>query len=225
MGVFGKAKRLARRVLTEGPVATAQLVIDVGNEIVREGRLGIATRAYDMNGLRDDVNHGYQPVAYHLIDIALAHIDITPRDVFIDYGSGKGRVVAVAATKPFRRVIGVEFDAVLHEAAQRNIAAARRRLRCTDVVLLHVDATTFAVPDDVSVIFMFNPFRGDVMKSVQERIVESLRRASRKLTLVYVYPEDIGDLFAECPLLTHDTLLPTGAWDTMRMAIYRSDAH
>ena len=29
-----------------------------------------------------------------------------PSSVFLDYGAGKGRAVCVAATQPFRRVVG-----------------------------------------------------------------------------------------------------------------------
>ena len=39
---------------------------------------------------------------------------------FIDFGSGKGRVLLVAAGFPFKEVIGVEFSRELHEVALKN---------------------------------------------------------------------------------------------------------
>src|SRR5438105_13430427 len=50
------------------------------------------------------------------------------RFTFIDLGSGKGRVLLIAAQYPFKSVIGVEFSKTLHEIALANIeqlAAAR----------------------------------------------------------------------------------------------------
>ena len=49
--------------------------------------------------------------------------DAPVRDVsgytFVDLGSGKGRMLFVAAERPFRRVIGVEFSRSLHAEAER----------------------------------------------------------------------------------------------------------
>jgi predicted RNA methylase len=60
-----------------------------------------------------------------------------PRDlsdfVFIDVGSGKGRVLLAAAQYKFKRVLGVELTQELHEHAQRNIVAFRGP-RQTDAV-------------------------------------------------------------------------------------------
>jgi tRNA1(Val) A37 N6-methylase TrmN6 len=40
---------------------------------------------------------------------------------FVDFGSGKGRVLLIASQFPFCQVIGVEFDRRLHAIAQENI--------------------------------------------------------------------------------------------------------
>jgi hypothetical protein len=46
---------------------------------------------------------------------ALDRLQLNPRDfVFVDLGSGKGRVILRAATRPFRRVEGMEFSEPLH---------------------------------------------------------------------------------------------------------------
>ncbi|WP_301089671.1 class I SAM-dependent methyltransferase [Sphingomonas sp.] len=39
---------------------------------------------------------------------------------FVDYGSGKGRVVMIAAARGFQRAIGVEFAPELHDIALAN---------------------------------------------------------------------------------------------------------
>ena len=40
---------------------------------------------------------------------------------FIDIGSGKGRVLMMAADYPFRRILGIELLPDLHRAAQENL--------------------------------------------------------------------------------------------------------
>jgi SAM-dependent methyltransferase len=44
---------------------------------------------------------------------------------FIDIGSGKGRMLLLAAEFPFRRVIGIEFASDSHALAQQNVKTYR----------------------------------------------------------------------------------------------------
>jgi hypothetical protein len=50
-------------------------------------------------------------------------LNIDPRNfTFIDFGSGKGRVLLIAAGLPFKAVVGIEFSRELHEIAVQNIS-------------------------------------------------------------------------------------------------------
>lgn len=167
----------------------------------------------------------YEPLPYVLINNILRAI--TPRaaekEVFLDYGSGMGRVVVMAARRPFARVIGVELVASLNEIAQQNVRSARRHLRCP-VDLVTADATTYVVPDDVSTIHLFNPFTGTVMSRVQDRIQESLERAPRRLRIVYSHAHDQADLFASCRWVSRVRGLPIGVMSGMSIHLYESRA-
>src|ERR1700694_5179930 len=81
------------------------------------------------------------------------------RFVFVDYGCGKGRVLALAAERPFLRVEGVELSEKMHRVALGNIAKARASgaLRAP-VVVNHGDATQYVLPKHPLVIYLFNPF-------------------------------------------------------------------
>lgn len=48
-------------------------------------------------------------------------------EVFLDYGSGKGRALIMAAQYPFRRILGVEFSPQLSLIASQNIEWPRRQ--------------------------------------------------------------------------------------------------
>jgi SAM-dependent methyltransferase len=141
------------------------------------------------------------------IDISSGHLylhrglrgtRVGPRDVFVDYGSGKGRVLLHASRRPFARVIGIELDPEDCAFARRNLAAAAaaRRVRAAAVEVLEVDASSWPVPDDVTVVYMFNPFKGEVFAAVVSRLIESLDRRPRPLTLVYANPECSAELLA-----------------------------
>src|SRR6478609_9761998 len=69
----------------------------------------------DVYGLDADDRVYYIPSNWLTLRRVLRRHDVRPDDVFIDLGSGKGRMVLEAARYPFRRVIGVELAQPLHE--------------------------------------------------------------------------------------------------------------
>ena len=68
----------------------------------------------------------------------LRYLGVSDRDVFVEFGCGKGRVVHQAARRPFRRVVGVEISPVLAEAARSGLAARSHQHRCRDVEIMSV---------------------------------------------------------------------------------------
>jgi precorrin-6B methylase 2 len=112
-------------------------------------------------------------------------ITVRPDDVFVDYGSGMGRVICVAATYPFRAVWGVEISRDLCQIAERNIQLAQSKFRCGRVEIVHADALEFPVPREASMIFFFNPFGGSVLSGVMERIGESFNRLRREIRIIF----------------------------------------
>ena len=107
--------------------------------------------------------------------------------VFVDYGCGKGRVIALAAERPFLRVEGIELSQDLHRTAESNIATAQRTgaLRAP-VVVHHRDATEYELPREPLVIYLFNPFGEQVIIRVLDKIEASLREKPREAYVVYV---------------------------------------
>jgi len=104
---------------------------------------------------------------------------------FVDYGSGKGRVLLEASEFPFSLVEGVEFSPQLHEIATRNIRKCRwKRKRCASVKSVLADATEFALPAIPLVLFFFNPFRGPVLSAVVSNIRESAAVHPRDIVII-----------------------------------------
>ena len=167
-------------------------------EEFHERRLGIRT-----TGLVSSEELGYEssefleytPTPYHALRYCLARIPIRPgEDTFLDYGCGLGRVITMAGTKPFRRVLGIDVSPALVERARENIELARKQLKC-EVLAEVADATTYEIPDDVTVIHLFNPFTGDTLSQTIENVRESLRRRPRDLTIAFVSPGRFEEMF------------------------------
>lgn len=157
-----------------------------------ERRAGIRTEGHftpEELGLSAENQQRYQPSNWLALRRLLPPRDVTPDDVFIDFGSGMGRIVFQAAARyPFRRVIGVELSDRLHAIAEDNIARTRHRLRCQDVTLVRADAREYAIPDDVTVVYFGNPFTGPIFEAVVRNLVASVERRPRVLRVLYFNP-------------------------------------
>lgn len=185
------AHRISVRLRTDGPL---ELLRFCGARVrsklrsAREDRhRGISTNGEVKDrelGIRDLRNHWYVATDYETFERAMEQVQVRAgQDVFVDFGSGKGRILMLASALPFRRVIGVEFAPQLHAIAQQNTAG------CRNVELVLADATQWAIPADASVLFFFNPFEGEILRRVFANIRRSLEEHPRHLRIVYVRPE------------------------------------
>lgn len=180
-------------------------------EEVHERRLGIRTTGLVSPGelgYESSEFFEYAPAPYHALRYCLARIPIRAgEDAFLDYGCGLGRVIIMAGTKPFRRVLGIDISPGLVEKARENIQQARKRLKC-EVRADVADAQTYAVPDDITVVHFNNPFTGDTLAQAVGNIRESLRRRPRDLTIVFGSPGRFEEMFGGQDWLERKTFRP-----------------
>jgi len=151
-------------------------------------KFGVATLGLiesDDLGVENADAMGYSALEYPHIFWALKVIPIPPADVvFVDYGAGKGRVLAAAAAHPFQKVIGVEISKALAGIARRNIGSMKQR-RVAHVEVYCLDAASFPVPDDGNVFFFFNPFIGATLSELIDRIHRSWSSHPRDLFVIF----------------------------------------
>lgn len=160
-------------------------------DMVFDRRYGVRTSGVielDELGLASGERSRYKPAGLLLLRRILPPREVGPSDVFVDYGSGMGRVVLQAAQYPFRRVIGVELSESLTLIARQNLTRCASRLRCRDVSLVCADALDYELPDDATVVFLNNPFHGHVFAEVTNRLIDSVDRAPRTVRIVYNNP-------------------------------------
>lgn len=150
-------------------------------------------------GLADpEVQRGhslYRSVWTSVFQEAVGRLPIAfDRFTFIDYGSGKGKALLLAADYPFEEIIGIEFARPLHEIATRNLQTyASVTKRCKTVRSECADALQFEPPARPLVCFFFNPFDDATMDAVIVRLVDSVRRNPRDVFVVYCNMRDVRE--------------------------------
>lgn len=128
-----------------------------------------------------------KPCAWLTLYRVFHWLDVSAADVLIDLGSGPGRAVLIGSLFPFGRVIGVERDPILHRQAMTNLATFRLKRRA-DVEFVCADVLDYTLPDDVTVVFLYNPFNGRTFQETIGNVLRSFDRVPRPLRIVYVNP-------------------------------------
>jgi hypothetical protein len=149
--------------------------------------------------------HGvrYQPVSLEFdFENELRGLDLQYDSfTFIDFGSGKGRALLLAAELPFKRIIGIEFARELHDIAERNIARyPQEAKKCKAIRSVMEDATQFVLPEEPLVLFFHNPFGPPVLTQVIANITDSYRKSPRRM-IILVLRTTYNDLWANSPIL------------------------
>ncbi len=124
------------------------------------------------------------------VDDAERLLDASPltpeRSTFVDVGAGMGRVVLLASRRPFRQVVGVEISPALHEIARANRERwPKAEAGCADIRLVRADAANFRFPRGDLVVYLYNPFRAEVLDPVLDALLSGPRRA---VVLLYHTP-------------------------------------
>lgn len=167
----------------------------ISREIKGEKKYGINTTGADeLKSLEKkgiDIEHAtiYMPVSYDLLEEVLEaanNLSIKPGTHFLDIGCGKGRALCVAAYYGFTKLTGIDFSKKLADAAAANLELTRQKLPAVHYTIYNNDAFYFEIPDDVTCIFLFNPFDEVIMSGVVFNILESLKRNKRTITIIYV---------------------------------------
>jgi len=142
--------------------------------------------------------------------IEILDIEIN-RFIFIDFGSGKGRVLLVAAQFPFSEVIGVEFSRQLHEIALRNISRfPAEQLRCCFIRSILEDAAAFILPPSDLVCYLYNSFESKVLTSVVQKLAAHAGNGYRVI-VIYVNPVH-REVFDQNGIFTVIAESPEGKW-------------
>jgi SAM-dependent methyltransferase len=139
----------------------------------------------------DNFKHAqtYQGANYYLLEKVFDYLQtIEANQNILDYGCGKGRVLAVAAYYGFEKITGVEFAKELCEEAKKNIIPFQQKFPEKIFNVIHANAVDYTIEKDTNVFFFFNPFDEVVMLAVAKNILQSLKEYPREVYVVYLNP-------------------------------------
>lgn len=180
LSILWPDNRLQRRV---------ELEFDRSNSIDTAGRVPVSLLDIPVDAAKSAVH--YAPSAQGEVAWFLDSLGVDLHDyVFIDFGSGKGRVLLIASHYPFREIIGVEFSRTLHKTALKNIANySNSRKVCASVTSTLSDARQFSVPVRPSVYYFYHPFEAEIMGEVVARIEQQNAANLGRCFVLYLNPQ------------------------------------
>lgn len=145
-------------------------VFDWRHDIDTRGVIAVSDLATG-DGEADSHATAYQPVWNRNLRALIRETRkvATPR-VFVDIGAGKGKA-CVYASHSFERVIGVEYSALLVDAAKANL----QRAGTANVEFVQADARQYDCPDQPCLVFMFNPFDAQTLARFAGRNRERMK--------------------------------------------------
>jgi SAM-dependent methyltransferase len=136
----------------------------------------------------DSVRKGnrYQPTGAGAFKAIMQALTLPPGEVFVDFGSGKGQVLMLAARYPFKRIVGIEFSEKLCAIAKANIQKFKTRETVAAAIdIVADDVMRYTFRDDETVFYFFIPFDDEIFMRVLENLEHSLERKPRQAWLVY----------------------------------------
>lgn len=182
-------KRLAAAWQRGGTSLAARVMLDRACDFCWEhyfgvdsaGLIPIETLLSEWHGC-----HDYFPSSRKPFHSLMALIDVhAGRDVFVDFGAGKGRALLMAAQYPFKRVVGIEISEALCREARRNVARWTGTFACEDIEIWTGDAAHYCIPADATVFYLYNPFHGRTLNAVFDAIARSHAAAPRRIWVVF----------------------------------------
>lgn len=163
---------------------------DTTRHVQTSGLVAVPDASKVVGEIRDSYVYGAVRVANAHAALRDLPISDFSQYTFVDMGSGKGRMLFVAAEYPFRKVIGVEFSNDRHAEALENIKRYRYSgQRCSAIESVHADAAEFEFPDGNLVIYMFNPFGPEVMRQMLANLERSIEAHPRHVVVVMLWPD------------------------------------
>jgi hypothetical protein len=189
-----------------GPRRSLETVFNHWSDVLFDAAHGTDTykRVLQSELRVDSVNQSeaapYFPTRGRAFRKAMASFDIPKDGTLVDLGSGKGKILLLAAQCGFQRVRGVEFSADLARIADANVQRMRGKLGAADVQTICADVTTHQFASDENVFFMFAPFGPTVMRQTMSNLRDSLEKDPRRIWIIYTLPRLLDLVTTQLPV-------------------------
>ena len=157
-----------------------------------------------LNITTEDKQHAfqYEPTPIRTFRRMLASLPCPLNDfMFVDFGSGKGRLRLAATEFGFKRIIGVEISEELCNIAKTNIKSFENKTgEVYNIEVVYTNAKSYSIPNDNCVLFFFNPFDRHLTEQVAQNIKAQFCKSRKKIFLLFYNPKS-ADVFDTMPFL------------------------
>lgn len=165
----------------------------LADEIIGERKYRIQStdfhRIKSFHEKTDTGAYSYMPSNYKLLEKVLWYINTLPHNhSFLDIGCGRGRAMAVAATFGFNKIMGIDMIEDYCQHARDQLQAIQAQHPELNYEVVCGDATVFPIPQDIQIIFLYNPFEEWVLQRVIRNILMSREQAPRNIFVIYINP-------------------------------------
>ena len=121
----------------------------------------------DLSQIQNSQQHGYAMTSDKAIKNIAQKIDFTDK-LFLDIGSGKGRVLHQAFKLGAYRCEGIEFSKKLNKIAEKNFDILNLNEACKSNC---IDAAEFDRYYEFDIFFLFNPFEDHLYEKVIDTLM------------------------------------------------------
>ncbi len=131
----------------------------------------------------------YEASEYEGLIKIFDQITLTPQDTLVDIGCGMGRVLFYCNQRFLCNVTGVEYDKEIYERLQDNVAYYHVKFKNQEkkFCLLNMKAEDYVIERGDNFFYLFNPFSKDILEDFMNKIVESIHKFPRKVTVILYY--------------------------------------
>ena len=183
--------RTFKSIREKGLSRTFQSVISVVEDFYFEMKYGVSTSKIvkredlDISEISKEHSEEYKPTRIRHFRLLIKGLKLPEDSVFVDMGSGKGRVLLMASMHNFKRITGVEISSRLCEIARNNVKIYEKKLkRPLNIEVVNEDVLKYNIKNDENVFYFYKPFDNFVMETIIERIIKSLIENPRKVWLI-----------------------------------------
>ncbi len=184
--------RTYNSIRDKGLSRTFQSLISVLEDFYFEMKYGISTSSIvkcedlDISEASKEHSEEYMPTRIRHFRLLIKVLNFPEKSVFVDMGSGMGRVLLMASLYNFKRITGVEISDRLCEIAGNNIDIFQKKLRRPlNIEIVNVDVLKYEIKNDENVFYFYNPFDNYIMEIIIERVTKSISENPRKVWLIF----------------------------------------
>ena len=138
-------------------------------------------------GISENIACRYERTKPFEIKKILSLTKLPDKIIAIDFGSGKGQMLAILASmESVYKVYGVEICPNLAKISENNLN--KLGIRNTATHVSNAIDTPFRILDECNLFYFYNPFPEEVFRAVIKRIEQSLYTDPRRACLIYFNP-------------------------------------